>query len=154
MRVSVDQKELSDSFPSVFKMIPRFCLIGLNSWGTSHRYSPRVHNHLIVGGLFQWYHLLIASLRFLKGSLGAENRPIPTHLLGNIRQIENYKKQPGKSFMIFLGWLSDPFKWLSDLQWSGIKRSPLESPGDSCKDNHEKEQINWFDTWFYYSNIR
>ena len=33
MRVSVDQKELSDSFPSVFKMIPRFCLIGLNSWG-------------------------------------------------------------------------------------------------------------------------
>ncbi len=31
-------------------------------------------------------------------------------------------------FMTFLGWLSDPFKWLSDLQ-QGMKRSRLESPG-------------------------
>ena len=30
----------------------------------------------------------------------------------------------------FLGWLSDPFKGLSDLQRLGIKRSRLESPGD------------------------
>ena len=31
--------------------------------------------------------------------------------------------------MIVLGWLSDPFKGLSDLQRSGIKRSRLESAG-------------------------
>ena len=32
--------------------------------------------------------------------------------------------------MTFLGWLSDPFKGLSNLQRLGIKRSRLESPGD------------------------
>ena len=31
--------------------------------------------------------------------------------------------------MIFLGWLSDPLKWLSDLQRLGMKRSRIESPG-------------------------
>ena len=31
-------------------------------------------------------------------------------------------------FVAFLGCLSDPFKWLSDLQL-GMKRSRLESPG-------------------------
>ena len=31
--------------------------------------------------------------------------------------------------MTFLGWLSDPLKWLSDLQRLGMKRSRIESPG-------------------------
>ena len=30
--------------------------------------------------------------------------------------IGKYIYIPGNSFLTFLGWLSDPFKWLSDLQ--------------------------------------
>ena len=38
------------------------------------------------------------------------------------------KKSTWQFFVTFLGWLSDPFQWLSDLQ-VGIKGLRLESPG-------------------------
>ena len=43
------------------------------------------------------------------------------------------KKYHSWQFLVtFLGWLSDPFKWLSVLQCWGMKRSRLESPGSCC----------------------
>ena len=47
---------------------------------------------------------------------------------GRKKYSKTLKSSSWQFFVTFLGWLSDPFKWLSDLQ-QGMQRSRLESPG-------------------------